>query len=285
MPPTKTATKPSLEVELLTPEMARALLAMNAHNRNMRPARVSQLADALKRGEWVLNGETIKLAEDGTLIDGQHRLQAVVDSGIAIESLVMRDLPMEVQDTVDTGRRRRLADILAIEGEKDSHALGAALSMLYRFREGLGIDYSHATAPSPQQALELLDKEPGIRDSVRKARSVTKHVRGPIGIFSALHYLFMEVDPEAATDFFDRLADGVNLAEDDPVLHLRNQLLRPKKERTFGHSPRTLAALMIKAFNHKRAGRSVELLAFKKTEVFPVIAGIDGQGVLDASAA
>ncbi len=246
---------------------------------------MAQLAEVLRRGEWVLNGETIKIAENGTLIDGQHRLQAVVDSGVAIETLVMRDMPLAVQDTVDTGRRRRLSDILAIEGESDSHALGAALSMLHRFRSGTGINYSHAGAPSPQQALELLEREPTIRDSVREARRVTKHVGGPIGVFAALHHLFLEVDREAAEDFFNRLADGANLSPGDPLLHLRNQLARPRQDRNYAQSPSNIAALTIKAFNLRRLGRNVDLLAFRKTEKFPTIDGPDGQGVLDDQAA
>jgi hypothetical protein len=265
--------------------MARELLSSNSHNRNMRTERVAQLVDVLRRGEWILNGETIKIAEDGTLIDGQHRLQAVVDSGVTIESLVMRDMPLAVQDTVDTGRRRRLSDILAIEGESDSHALGAALSMLHRFRSGTSINYSHAGAPSPQQALELLEREPTLRDSVREARRVTKYVGGPIGVFSALHHLFVEVDPEAAKDFFDRLADGANLSPGDPLLHLRNQLARPRQDRNYAQSPSNIAALTIKAFNLRRAGRNVDLLAFRKTEKFPTIDGTDGQGVLSDQAA
>lgn len=274
---TTTATDISIEVETISPDVAAELLEANRHNRHMRPPRVIQLADVMQRGEWVLNGETIKIAVDGTLLDGQHRLQAVVDSGVTIETLVMRGMPPEVQDTVDTGRRRRLADILAIEGQTDSHALGASLSMLHRFRTGKRIDYSHASAPSPQQALELLEREPQIRDSVREARRVIKHTRGPVGVFAALHCLFIEVDKEATDDFFERLADGSGLAKGDPLLHLRNQLQRPGQERHYSQSPYTVAALMIKAFNLRRAGRSVDLLAFKKTEKFPQIEGTDAQ--------
>lgn len=261
----------SLAVERVTPVIARELLTANRRNRNMRSSRVAQLAEAMRRGEWVLNGETIKIAEDGTLLDGQHRLQAVVDSGAEIDSLVMRGLPPAVQDTVDTGRRRRLADILAIEGYSDSHALGAALSMLHRFRTGKRIDYSHAGAPSAKQALELLEAEPEIERSVRVARNVTKKVGGPIGVFAALHRLFEETDPEPANEFYERLADGADLAKDDPLLHLRNQLARPRRDRHYAQSPNTIAALTIKAFNMRRAGRGVDLLAFRKTEKFPTI--------------
>lgn len=273
MSPMLTTTQGSIAVEVLTPEVARELLAENGHNRNLRPARVVQLAEAMRRGEWVLNGETVKIAEDGTLLDGQHRLKAVLDSGVSIESLVMRDLPVEVQDTVDTGRRRRLADQLAIEGHTDSHALAAALNMLHRFRNNGRVDYSHAGAPSPQQAVALIECEPEIRDSLREARRVTKQTGGPIGIFAALHHLFNEVDPEATKDFFDRLADGAELAKDDPVLHLRAQLMKPRKDRTYSQSPSNTAALIIKAFNLRREGRRVDLLSFKKTEKFPTIDG------------
>lgn len=266
-----TVTTPSPAVEHISPETAAELLAVNDHNRNMRSPRVAQLADAIRRGEWVLNGETIKIGENGTLIDGQHRLQAVVEAGMGIETLVMRDLPLAVQDTVDTGRRRRLADILAIEGYSDSHALGAAVSMLHRFRTGKRIDYSHSGAPSTKQALDLLGEEPSIEESVVVARRVTKQVGGPIGVFSALHHLFKEIDPVPTEEFYNRLAGGAELAEGDPVLHLRNQLARPRQDRNYSQSPHHIAALTIKAFNLRRAGRSIELLSFRKSEKFPEI--------------
>jgi hypothetical protein len=258
-------------IEHVTPDLAGALLAANRRNRNLRTSRVTQLAEAMERGEWELNGETIKVADDGTLLDGQHRLQAVVESGVGIDTLVMRDLSMRVQDTVDTGRRRRLADILKIEGYSDSHALGAAVSILHRLRNGHRIHYAHAGAPSAQQALDLIKREPQIQTSVRVARRVTKQVGGPIGVFSALHCVFYEVDPEPADEFFARLADGADLSRDDPLLHLRNQLSRPRKDRSYGQSPSNIAALTIKAFNLRRAGRRVSLLSFRANEKFPTV--------------
>ncbi len=277
-----TTEAPAPTIEHVTPGMAVALLAENRRNRNLRTSRVTQLAEAMQRGEWELNGETIKVAEDGTLLDGQHRLQAVVESGVGIDSLIMRGLPMQVQDTVDTGRRRRLADILKIEGYSDSHALGAAVSILHRLRNGTRIHYAHSGAPSAQQALDLIKREPQIQKSVGVARRVTKQVGGPIGVFSALHCVFYEVDPGPADEFFARLADGADLSRDDPLLHLRNQLARPRKDRSYGQSPSNIAALTIKAFNLRRAGRGVNLLAFRANEQFPTIdppaEGGDGDG-------
>lgn len=276
-----TVPAPIVIPERITPEMASDLLDANRHNRNMRASRVAHLAELMRRGEWVLNGETIKIAEDGTLLDGQHRLQAVVEAGVEIETMVMRDLPMAVQDTVDTGRKRRLADVLTIERRSDPQALAAALSMLHRLRTGTRVDYSHSGAPSPQQALDLLEAEPRIEDSVKVARRVTKAIGGPIGVFAALHRIFEDIDAGAASEFYEGLVDGADLSKGDPLLNLRNQVVRPRLDRNHSHSPNVIAALTIKAFNLRRTGRNVEVLAFRKDEKFPKVALSTQKELLD----
>lgn len=258
-------------VETITPEQAGRLLESNRHNRNLRRAWVDSLAAMMSRGEWVFDGSTLKIAEDGTLLDGQHRLAAIVASGVSLEMVVVRGLSIEAQDTVDVGRGRRLADVLAIEGHTDAHALGAAISFLHRYRTGQRMDMSRATAPTPQQALALIEELPELRESVRVARRVTKEIRGPIGVFAGLHYIFSEVDQPATDDFYDRLATGWELKKGDPVWHLRRHILRPRSDRTYTHTAYYVAGITIKAFNYRRAGRTIELLQFKATEQFPTV--------------
>jgi hypothetical protein len=103
-----------------------------------------------QRGEWDLNGQTIKVSVDGALLDGQHRLEAVVHSGVTISSVVVRGLSPAARDTIDTGRRRRLADVLAIEGYPDAIALATGVNALYRLRKKVRIDYARSTAPTAQ---------------------------------------------------------------------------------------------------------------------------------------
>jgi hypothetical protein len=230
----------------------------------------------MQRGEWELNGETIKIADDGTLLDGQHRLEAVLHSGATIESVVVRGLPMIAQDTIDTGRRRRLADVLSLEGYPDANALAAALNVLHRYRNNQRIDYSRSTAPTAQQALALLAANEGLMESVRVARKVTKQIGGSIGVFAALHHEFGRVDRAAADDFFMRLDDGVSLSRSDPVRHLRNYVIRPRNDRDFAHQPFYIAALTIKAFNLRRTGCGVAVLSFNVAEGFPALEGSRG---------
>lgn len=260
-------------VERITPKAARDLLAHNGHNRNLRMPRVKELSGAMRRGEWELNGETIKVARDETLLDGQHRLQAIVDSGVTISTVVVRGLPTIAQDTVDTGRRRRLADTLTLAKHPDANALAATLNVLHRHRHEQRIDFSRRTAPTPQQALALLDANPAIHQSVRVARRVTKKIGGPVGVFGALHFEFRLVDADSAGTFFECLENGAELSRSDPALHLRDHVMRPRSDRTYAQLPFHIAALTIKAFNLRRAGCGVAVLSFKTDEGFPTIDG------------
>lgn len=265
----------TVAIEWVGPERARGLLAGNRQNRSLRPSRVRNLSAAMNRGEWDLNGESIKVDADGSLLDGQHRLAAVVEAGATVQMLVVTGLPREAQETVDTGRRRRLADVLAIRGEPAPHALAAALNLLHRYRQNARLDASKAGAPTPQQALDLLEQCPGLRDSVRVGRRVARQLPAPASIFSTLHFVFSEIDPDATETFFESLTSGADLRSDDPVFHLRRHLLRPRRDRGSSQHAYLTTALTIKAFNFSRQGRRVELLSFKtrgsKSESFPII--------------
>jgi hypothetical protein len=269
--PGSTHTRIAPAIERITPARAQELLGSNQRNRNLRPGLVNELAAAMERGEWELNGETIKVAEDGTLIDGQHRLQAVVDSGVAIDTVIVWDLLPEAQDTIDVGRRRRLADVLAIEGYSDPAALAAALNVLHRIRTRHRLDGSRAGAPSPQQALLLLARVPTLPDSVCVARTVTKEIGGPIGVFAALHCEFRAINARAADDFFDQLAVGARLEVTDSVWHLRRRMIRANLERTYTPPSAQVAALTIKAFNFYRKRSAIEGLVFRAKDPFPEI--------------
>lgn len=92
--------------ETITPQRAKELLANNFHNRNLSRPRVHYYAELMKRGEWDgENGESIKIAEDGTLVDGQHRLAAIVESGATTVMMVVYNVSMESQETLDQGRK------------------------------------------------------------------------------------------------------------------------------------------------------------------------------------
>src|SRR5438105_4834244 len=65
----------------VTPELARQWLESNEDNRRLSDEWVRKLARDMVNDEFPNVGETLKFDEKGRLIDGQHRLRAVVLSG------------------------------------------------------------------------------------------------------------------------------------------------------------------------------------------------------------
>ncbi|HEV8193129.1 MAG TPA: hypothetical protein VGP82_16835, partial [Ktedonobacterales bacterium] len=65
------------EVRKITPALARELLKRNTNNRALRPAHVDMLRGTMQRGEWQVTHQGLAFADDGELLDGQHRLEAL----------------------------------------------------------------------------------------------------------------------------------------------------------------------------------------------------------------
>src|SRR6478752_7201216 len=129
----------SYHTEWNTPEVANRMLDRNTHNRPLKQGDILKWATEMEAGNWQLNGEAIKVATNGDILDGQHRLYAVAlqDDGKAIPFTVIRGLAPEAQKTMDQGRRRDLADILSLEGVDASRSLAAAIRMFLAMDRGL----------------------------------------------------------------------------------------------------------------------------------------------------
>ena len=121
-------------VEKITPEKAREYLKTNTNNyRKMSRATIKRYADIMKAGKWELNGEPICFSESGVLKDGQHRLAAIVMSGVSIETNVTRGVSESVT-TYNTGKRRTDVDIAHARGiECDSTLIAAARIIVNKF--------------------------------------------------------------------------------------------------------------------------------------------------------
>jgi hypothetical protein len=110
-----------LTVELFTPAYAQAVLnTTNTKNRRIRPAIVAQYARDMLAGKWVRKPVAICFNKDGLNGNGQHTLNAIVQSGCAQELLVARNCSDESIAIMDQGLRRTISDV--------SHFVGVDLS-------------------------------------------------------------------------------------------------------------------------------------------------------------
>src|SRR6185369_8200893 len=93
--------------KLITPLLAEHYLTKNTTNRRVTQTNVDYLTDQMRKGLYKENtGETIKFSRSGKLIDGQHRLLAIVKSGKSFKFTIAEDLEDNVFHVLDTGKTR-----------------------------------------------------------------------------------------------------------------------------------------------------------------------------------
>lgn len=97
-------------IEYITPKKAAEYLEHNKLNRAIRSRHLELLIREMKAGNWKLTHQGIAFDEAGNLLDGQHRLTAVVLSGVTIQSMVTRDLPQQAARSIDTQATRNYND-------------------------------------------------------------------------------------------------------------------------------------------------------------------------------
>jgi len=257
-----------VELKTITPDDAARMLKTNTGNRPVNRRHVAVLAREMKCGRWKVNGDTICINGD-RLIDGQHRLLAVIDSGCTVESLVVEGVSSDVFDTKDAGRRRSASDTLAIRGEIYTCRLGATLAVIDRYMTGRMMNCVKYTNTEIE---ELLSRYPTVRESVRKTYDTKKLVGG--SVLSACHFLFSQKDDLAADRFVENLMSGVNLSVGDPVFVLRERLMQNALSKA-KLSAEYIMALTIKAWNYRRASKEITHLRFRQDgdspESFPVV--------------
>lgn len=252
----------------ITPSLAEKFIKNNFSNRPLSPAWVKNLAERMTAGEWELNGEPIIFDEDGKLVDGQHRLTAIIRSGVTIHSVVTEGVLDTSFDTIDEGRRRGAADVLAIKKEKNYTTLGSLLRLISMYEDGK-MASRQGLILTNKSTLKLLESHPDARGSAEFAshfKSKFPYLAPSVVAFT--HWLFVKIETKDAVLFFDKLCTGVNLASGDPVLVLRDKII---------YSAAIIAkmsnvewsSLVIKGWNAFRKGKSLKRLSIKKDDNFP----------------
>jgi hypothetical protein len=130
--------KLDIKTETITPDIARQYLGVNfGHNRKVISSYVRRYADDMAGGRWRFEAsDPIRFNINGELIDGQHRLHAVVATGIATPFIVIRGIPVEAIHVIDTGKARSPSDALKISGFHNTVLLASALRHLLIIKDG-----------------------------------------------------------------------------------------------------------------------------------------------------
>lgn len=215
----------NITINNITPTKAARLLRANTGNRRLDTARVRRYAREMSAGQWQLTGDPVKVAVDGRLLDGQHRLEAVVASGVTVRMAVATEVPDDVFAVLDSGKNRTHGDVLQMAGIKQGSVTATVTRCLLVLEAGL---------PPTTEAFKLVSRTDILRfatentealaAAVQRGNALYNRVGGNWSAWAVLCYRTAQVDPDGLAEFTDGVLSGAGLAEGDPRLALRNHL-------------------------------------------------------------
>jgi hypothetical protein len=257
------ATGAGITVEMIGPETAQTLLVdHNPKNRTISPKTVDKYVRAIEAEDWPFVGDPIRFDTGGNLIDGQHRMLALVQTGATIEFLVVRGLPPESQKYMDINRTRTPADQLRIEGMKSPSAAASVAinSMRWDLDDLLAMNYKFSTFEVVNWVEEHVDQ---VDAAVAVAIRVRKAIGATISIAGAVYLQALRIaDDEDREEFFNGLVTGAGLEDGSPILTVREAISRAKRDGYLHRS--TELYYLVRAWNAWRADASLSKIQLPK---------------------
>ncbi len=269
------------QVVMVTPQMAQKWLVTGGKNRRISNPRIKEYADSMKAGKWVLNGEGILFDANGKLINGQHRLSAVVLSGLTMPLLIIRGIDdPNAFGTIDTGKKRTVSDVVGMEGIKHASTVSAIAKRLVAWDKQIDKSKFALTTESYNRiaGYEILDY---VKENNHKIQPFIADMAGSMpykkcGAGSALIAALIicnNCDEVATMLFVEGLKTGANLLANSPIHLLRERLIDPPERRGLSWETEIMA-LTIKSWNKYLHGKSLKTLRWSTDrndgEKFPI---------------
>jgi hypothetical protein len=247
-------------VELsIGPEEAEFLLAFNPSNRNLRPTKIAQFVKDMRHGRWMFNGEPIIVASTGELNDGQHRLQAIMQTKIPQNMAVWFGVPRETRHTIDSGAARTAGEHLTMAGVPYGTNLAAAAKLIISYEEARGRSMGRTSSVTSLQQQERAKTDELLQEVVQYC----EHHRAPFirtTLVSTAFYILSRVSPLEAKNFIDGILTGIGLNANDPAYLVRERLMRAWSNRTAAGKPRMTDTEMMetifRGWNYFATGRT-----------------------------
>jgi hypothetical protein len=258
------------EVQLITPEKAKQLLGINSANRHLTLSNVKFFADQLIRGEWKLTHQGIAVTKSGYLADGQHRLAAIVETGISTHMLVTTDLEDDAFAVLDTGRVRRASDVLSIQGGKHANVAASAVKLLILYENCSELLWGGSNLKVANTAIcerYLAGKQDwdflsNLAINYQNPKVLVASPFACMGFLAKRKGIDVSTIEQIAVD----LRYGANLTPGDPALAYRNKL-------SFGEKVNGQSRLAdyIKLLNARIQGQSLKIFKQAKYPPMPFI--------------
>jgi len=265
----------NIEIVTMTPEWANMLLTKhNTNNRPLRVQTVKRYAHAILSGNWKLTQQGIALSREGVLLDGQHRLAAIVEANMPVQILLATDCDPEIFTAIDNGQTRKAGDALHLDGVKSSFQAAAMVRLMFLYNTQPEKSWTGGSyvVPLHSDILEACRANSEIvkfaislaTSSHKQFNRLNKSALGGLVILGVQH----KWDANTMERFCQLLGRGAGLEPLDPILAYRASLTNDifaKRIRAKNAGQLHLASL-IKVFNQWTLNTEVRVF---KTPNFP----------------
>lgn len=252
-------------LETITPDLARRYIDSQVENRNVREARVKQWAQDMSRGEFPATAQPIMFDTAGRLIDGQHRLHAIILADIPVDLMVARDVPAEHRRYIDGGAPRTAADVLHMQhGLFNRNEIVAAAKLVLLYHSAPDKTWRGTSQqPSKQSVVDEVIKNIDVYEVAaregRRATSTTGSGRWLTkSSFAALSILVGRYSnfSELWLEFHDGVSTGANLSLADPRLALRSSAITAGRY----HSGQWSLLACLRSWNAYVEGKELQII-------------------------
>lgn len=276
--------------ELITPEYAREIIRNSEdagfRNRNLSQRIVREYAYKMRVGLWKPSGQTISISQEGFLLDGNHRLHALIQAGVSLEMNVSRNVPKDAFDVYDIGKSRTLADMLYIARDvKYAQYISAGAKNIYKFLQvgelGLGSGNRNVQF-SLKDILPIIDRYPiELSEGAALYASIRPKLLTQANII-ALHLIFGLIDDDKRDQFFTGIKDGLGLTAQDPRYLLREKMLADRRTKK-NIMPTTMESrYMVYAWNNFYQDKKMSKFSFDYNDPFPRIYGFNREKFINS---
>jgi hypothetical protein len=235
----------------VSPELAAHWLTFNTHNRPLKDHNLEKISRDLIEGRWRYTAEPVKFSKTGVLLDGQHRLHAMVRTNIGGRVLVVPGLDDEVQDYMDTGTARGAADMLALHGERNGHILAAAIRIAIQMERG-GL-FHQKYAISNVGLRDWLEAHPEMREAVN-FESHLKRILLSRSVVAYCAWRLGRIEHEEMEEFLTDLAEHRTSGAGDPRSALLSRLTTARQMNIRINQPGQIS-LIFRTWNAIRTGK------------------------------
>lgn len=242
----------------VTPEMARRWLDAMPVQRAIRKTKVNRLVQQIKRGRWQMLPHGLVFDEQDKLIDGQHRLHAIVEAGVEVKMRATTGAAASLYNLIDADSApKKVHDALHHVGA----AKGASRIMQLPLQMMMSIQQGRSPFTPPEPAADhadyvaLYNQHPYLGEAARMLVRLNRLAPSCAVILYFFYRAYMK-DPVLAELFIDQLYTGANLKPTDPALQLRNWWVDCKMK---GYTPKQnmQAEIFVRALNAVYTGKKV----------------------------